>query len=63
MFNFLNNSISELRQFDKQIQKINLLEDEISRLTENEIKERINNLIKVYQKKKVLIRYYVKVLL
>lgn len=44
--NFSQNSVSPLT---KQVQEINKLEEDIACLTENEIKERINQLIKRYQ--------------
>ena len=50
MFNFLNNvNQNSTTFFSEQVQKINNLEDEISALTENEIKERVNKLIICYQ--------------
>jgi len=44
--NFSQNSVSPLTE---QVQEINKLEEDIACLTENEIKERINQLIKRYQ--------------
>lgn len=50
MFNFLTNFTQKDKiSLTEQVQKINKLENEISVLTENEIKERINKLIRQYQ--------------
>lgn len=50
MFNFLTNFNQNSSTFlREQVKQINDLEDEISSLTENEIKERINKLIIRYQ--------------
>jgi preprotein translocase subunit SecA len=50
MFNFLTNfSQNSTTPFIEQVERINKLEDKIARLTENEIKEQINRLIKRYQ--------------
>jgi preprotein translocase subunit SecA len=49
MFNFFDISSKQLKQFDKQISKINFLESEFSKLSEREIKERVNQLILKYQ--------------
>lgn len=52
MFDFFNNAKTQLKQFDHQVQIINNLETKIAKLTENEIKERVNKLINHYQKTK-----------
>lgn len=49
MFNFFDISSKQLKQFDKQISKINFLKSEFSKLSEEEIKERVNQLILKYQ--------------
>jgi preprotein translocase subunit SecA len=49
MFNFFDISSKQLKQFDKQISKINFLKSEFSKLSEGEIKERVNQLILKYQ--------------
>ena len=50
MFKFLTNfSQNSASPLTKQVQEINKLEEDIACLTENEIKERINQLIKRYQ--------------
>jgi preprotein translocase subunit SecA len=49
MFNFFDISSKQWKQFDKQISKINFLKSEFSKLSEEEIKERVNQLILKYQ--------------
>lgn len=50
MFNIINEFIQNNFDFlKKHVQKINYLENEISFLNENEIKQKINNLIDVYK--------------
>ena len=55
MFNFLNKfNKNNLSSIKNQVQKINQLENKISCLSESEIKERINILIKKYKNEKNL---------
>ena len=57
MFKLLNiNNFNQdnLKTLKQQVQKINLLEEEISLLTELEIKQRVDKLIKRYQAEKNL---------
>ena len=55
MFNFLTNfNQDNLSRIKEQVQQINNLEKEISLLTEQEIKEKINQLIKQYVKEQNL---------
>ena len=50
MFNFLNNlTQNSLNTLQEEVKKINALEKEIELLTEFEIKDRVNKLIKQYQ--------------
>ena len=49
MFKFFKTLKSRLKQSSVQINEINSLENKISKLTESQIKERVNQLIQIYQ--------------
>ena len=48
MFNFLKPSVSDLNAVSREVQKINSLESEIQTLSDAQIQERVQKLIKQY---------------